>query len=80
MMTFGEAIKEMQDGRAVRLPQWSGEVKIQIQVPNEHSKMTAPYFYVTSRFGLVPWIPTMIEMLSVEWGIYLVSGEGVSNG
>ena len=67
MMTFGQAIKEMQDGRAVRLPKWSEEVKIQIQTPDEHSKMTAPYFYVTSRFGMVPWIPTMIEMFSVEW-------------
>lgn len=75
MMTFGKAIKEMQDGQAVRLPKWSEDVKIQIQVPDEHSKMTAPYFYVTSRFGLVPWIPTMIEMLSIEWEVILESGE-----
>ena len=68
-MSFGKAIKEMQNGAAVRLPQWSEEVKIQIQLPNENSKMTAPYFYVTSRFGMVPWIPTMIEMLSIEWQI-----------
>lgn len=68
-MTFGKAIKEMQNGYGVRLPKWSKEVDIQIQTPDEHSKMTAPYFYVTSRFGLVPWIPTMIEMLSIEWEI-----------
>ncbi len=68
-MSFGKAIKEMQNGEAVRLPQWSEEVKIQIQNPDEDSKMTAPYFYVTSRFGMVPWIPTMIEMLSIEWQI-----------
>ncbi len=68
-MTFGKAIKEMQDGQAVRLPKWSEDVRIRIQIPDEHSKMTAPYFYVTSRFGLVPWIPTMIEMLSIEWEV-----------
>lgn len=66
-MTFGKAIKEMQNGGGVRLPGWSDEVHIRIQVPDDNSKMTAPYFYVTSRFGLVPWIPTMVEMLSMEW-------------
>ena len=74
-MTFGKAIKEMQNGCGVRLPKWSEEVNIRIQTPDEHSKMTAPYFYVTSRFGLVPWIPTMIEMLSIEWEVILDSGE-----
>ncbi len=67
-LTFGEAIEWMRrnDGR-VRLPKWLPDVYIAIQKPDENSKMTAPYFYVTSRFGMVPWIPTMIEMLSLEW-------------
>ncbi len=67
MFTFGEAIEYMRTGRKVRLPGWSEEVFISLQEPDLRSKMTAPYFYVTSRFGLVPWIPTMIEMLSIEW-------------
>lgn len=67
MFTFGEAIESMRAGGKIRLPAWSEEVFISIQVPDENSKMTAPYFYVTSRFGLVPWIPTMIEMFSTEW-------------
>ncbi len=66
-MIFGEAIEYMKNEGAVRLPQWSGEVHIKVQTPTENSKMTAPYFYITSRFGMVPWIPTMIEMLSDEW-------------
>jgi len=68
-ISFGEAIEVMKKGFNVRLVSWSKEVFISIQKPDEHSKMTAPYFYVTSRFGLVPWIPTMIEMLSEEWEI-----------
>jgi len=67
MFTFGEAIEYMRGGGKVRLPKWSEEVCISLQEPTLSSKMTAPYFYVTSRFGMVPWIPTMIEMLSVEW-------------
>ena len=66
-MSFGLAIDAMKNGSKVRLPNWSEEVFIELQVPTGLSKMTAPYFYVTSRFGAVPWIPTMIEMLSDEW-------------
>ncbi len=31
--------------------------------------MTAPYLYVESRFGRVPWKETMIELLSEEWEV-----------
>ena len=51
----------------MRLPKWSEDVIIRVQNPDEHSKMTAPYLYVESRFGRVPWIPTQIEMFSDEW-------------
>lgn len=69
-MPFGLAIEAMREGLSVRLPHWSGDVAITIQVPDENSKMTAPYFYVTSRYGKVPWIPTMIEMFSDDWMVY----------
>ena len=53
--------------KAMRLPQWKEDVKIKIQVPDENSKMTAPYLYVESRFGKVPWKETMIELFSNDW-------------
>ena len=68
-LSFGDALDAMRRGKSVRLPQWSPEVKIQIQFPDENSKMTAPYMYVESRFGRVPWNPTQIEILSKEWQI-----------
>lgn len=68
-MTFGHAMEIMKQGGRIRLPKWAPDVFISIQTPDEHSKMTAPYFYFTSRFGMVPWIPTMIEMFSEEWAI-----------
>ena len=67
MSRFEDAIIFMRDGESVRLPHWAPEVCIRIMTPDGQSKMTAPYFYVTSRFGMVPWIPTMIEMFSKEW-------------
>lgn len=68
-MSFGDALTAMRAGKAVRLPHWSPEVKILLQKPDEHSKMTAPYLYVQSRFGRVPWNPTQVELLSMEWQI-----------
>lgn len=67
--TFGAAIDASKTGKTFRLPSWQEDVFISLQVPDEHSKMTAPYLYVTSRFGRVPWIPTMIEILSEKWSI-----------
>lgn len=71
-MTFGEAfdtIRKDPDKLYMRLPSWKEDVKIKIQVPDEHSKMTAPYLYVESRFGRVPWKETMIELFSEEWQV-----------
>lgn len=68
-ISFGDALDAMRWGKSVRLPKWSPEVKIQIQFPDEHSKMTAPYMYVESRFGRVPWNPTQIEILSNDWEV-----------
>lgn len=76
-MRFGDALSSIQTAslskmpnfnmKGMRLPHWSPEVVIRVQVPDENSKMTAPYLYVESRFGRVPWIATMIELFSLEW-------------
>ncbi len=68
-ITFGLAIEAMNKGLKVRLPHWGADVFISMQFPDEHSKMTHKYMYVTSRFGRVPWIPTQIEMLSENYSI-----------
>ena len=68
-VNYGLAIEAMKMGMKARLKHWSKEVFICIQFPDEHSKMTAPYFYVTSRYGLVPWNATQIEQMSDEWEI-----------
>lgn len=67
--SFGRAMEFMRDGKAVRLSHWKTDVSIRIQIPDANSKMTHPYFYVTSIRGMVPWIPTMVEMFSTEWEI-----------
>lgn len=56
-------------GSGMRLPHWGADVLIKSQYPDENSKMTAPYLYVESRFGCVPWKMTEIELFSTEWEI-----------
>lgn len=74
-VSFDEAITQLQaegdDEAYIRIEgKWSEDVKVKIQWPDKNSKMTAPYLYVTSRFGKVPWIPTQIEMLSEVYDVY----------
>ena len=67
---FGTALRMVkQYGKGMRLPQWKPDVIIRAQFPDEHSKMTAPYLYVESRFGRVPWKETMIELFAENWEI-----------
>jgi hypothetical protein len=68
-MTFGGAFERVKQGMGMRLPKWSPDVVIRAQYPDEHSKITAPYLYVESRFGKVPWKETMIELFSNDWEI-----------
>lgn len=69
-LSFEEALYAMKNGKFVRLPFWSPEVRIGVQYPDEFSKMTHPYLYVTSRKGCVPWKETYPELFSNDWEIY----------
>jgi hypothetical protein len=64
---FGLALEHVKRGGRMRLPKWSPDVVILGQFPDEGRKMTAPYLYVDSRFGRVPWSPTMIELMADDW-------------
>ena len=68
-MNFGQAFETVKKGQGMRLPQWNNDVVIKAQFPDEHSKMTAPYLYVESRFGCVPWKETNIELFSDDWEV-----------
>lgn len=68
-MNFGQAFEETKKGKGMRLPQWKEDVVIRVQYPGAQSKMTAPYLYVESRFGKVPWKETMIELFAENWEV-----------
>ena len=66
-MNFGKALEHIENKGTIKLPHWGSDAFISIQFPDENSKMTHKYMYVTSRYGLIPWIPTQSELLSNEW-------------
>ena len=59
----------------MRLPSWKEDVIIKIQIPDKYSKMTAPYLYVESRYGRVPWKETMIELFAKNWEIVRIPSD-----
>lgn len=79
-MSFGKAFELVkQNGgtmHGMRLPQWEPDVIIKAWMPyrsdgtEDPREMTAPFLYVESRFGRVPWKETMIELFSEEWEVY----------
>ena len=66
-MNFGKALELVKQGKGMRLPHWKQSVVVRAQFPDKNSKMTAPYLYVESRYGRVPWKETMIELFSEDW-------------
>lgn len=48
---------------------WNGKDQyIQIQIPDEHSKMSLPYVYIKTVQGdLVPWLASQTDLLADDW-------------
>lgn len=75
---FGSAILNLKEGHKVALKGWNGKgVFIEIQVPDQYSKMTHPYIYIDTT-GLktdnpdapkdrVPWLASQTDMLAEDW-------------
>ena len=71
MNTIGWAVKEMQNGERVRRSGWNGKgMWLELQTPDEHSKMTLPYVYMSTAQGnLVPWLCSQTDLLAADWEI-----------
>lgn len=68
---IGWAVKQMQDGQQVCREGWNGkDMWLELQVPDEHSKMTLPYVYMyTAQGDLVPWLCSQSDLLATDWQI-----------
>ncbi len=77
-MNFGEALEQLKQGFCVYRKGWNGKgIFIELQTPDEHSKMTSPYIYIdTTQLqtdneaapkSRVPWLPSQTDMLAEDW-------------
>ena len=68
-MNFGQAIEMLKSGKKVAREGWNGKnMYLELQRPDEHSKMTLPYIYMrTAQGDFVPWLASQTDMLSEDW-------------
>lgn len=75
---FGTAIHVLKNGDKVARKGWNGKgIFIELQKPDENSKMTHPYIFIDTT-GLrtdninapksrVPWLASQTDMLAEDW-------------
>jgi hypothetical protein len=79
-MNFGQALEALKDGKKVARMGWNGKgIYLELQMPDEHSKMTLPYIYIVTNGlvtdnphapkGIVPWLASQTDMLAEDWVI-----------
>jgi hypothetical protein len=63
------AIDQMKAGFFVCRQGWNGPGQyLALQVPDENSKMTLPYIYITTVNGKrVPWLASQTDLLAEDW-------------
>jgi hypothetical protein len=69
MMNFGKAIELLKAGKRVSRPGWNGRgMWLELQRPDDKSKMTLPYIYMfTADQQLVPWLASQTDVLAEDW-------------
>lgn len=66
---FGGALIAMKAGKRLAREGWNGKgMWIEIQKPNEDSRITLPYIFMhTAQGDYVPWLASQADMLSEDW-------------
>jgi hypothetical protein len=68
-VNFGRAIESLKAGYSVAREGWNGKgMSLELQVPDEHSKMSLPYIFMNTVDGNhVPWLDSQTAVLSDDW-------------
>lgn len=68
---FGEVIEHLKKGGGnfAHRVGWNGKgMFIQLQTPNENSRMSLPYIFIhTTDSNLVPWLASQTDILTEDW-------------
>jgi hypothetical protein len=67
-MDFSQALLALKEGKRIKRPAWVGF--IEIQNPDEQSKMNRPYIFAVCKDGeVVPAVINMLDMMANDWEI-----------
>lgn len=68
---FSAALLALKGGSAVQRTGWNGKgLKVWMQNPDKHSKMTLPYLYIEYPSGSrCPWLASQTDILSDDWHV-----------
>ena len=78
-MNFSEALTALKKGCAIGRSGWNGAgLWLELQTPDEHSKMTLPYIYINypddakiTPGAKCPWLASQTDLLAEDWGLVL---------
>ena len=76
--SFSVALQELKKGKKARRTGWNGKgMWLELQRPDEHSKMTLPYLYLNYPKGdkyhngcRVPWLASQTDLLEEDWDVF----------
>lgn len=68
-MDIGQAVNRLRSGDRIARAGWNGKnMYVELQTPDEDSKMTLPYVYMrTAQGDLVPWLCSQTDLLATDW-------------
>lgn len=68
-LDFGTALHHLKGGKKMSRAGWNGKGQfLELQVPDENSKMSLPYIYITTvDENRVPWLASQTDLLSEDW-------------
>lgn len=69
--SFGHAIHALKNGFRVARAGWNGKgMWLELQTPDEHSKMSLPYIFMfTADAHRVPWLASQTDVLADDWQV-----------
>ena len=75
MMNFSAALEQVKQGAKIQRAGWNGSgLTVQIQRPDESSKMSLPYLFIeypltskTTPGARCPWLASQTDILAEDW-------------
>ena len=76
-LNFSEILFQIKAGKRCMRKGWNGKgMYVELQVPDEHSKMGLPYLYMSTVDGkLVPWTLSQTDVLAEDWTVVAETDE-----